>query len=621
MRRQLQGCYASMVDLHIIVFLLAFLPSCSLSDSQTVASEVACFNGLVMVQVGVHTLARDRAKQTFSNPSDQSAVAAAAGRNDENFTRVTRGSYNVRKLHQKAAKRHAEPGNEKERSEGKSKVDKESSIVEKPSDEEGDEEETRAESAISVAIAATLLGAIAGVLSLSYLLNHRDNDIKQAAYEVLSTTISILCAILVFQAFNEIVLMLFVSPDSGAAWLVAISVAQLLSWHCTAELALAYATGAIGRTPPTTSIGEITCRTKCYAVLLAHITGFAAINASCSIQQSYFSRTPLASASAVILCFIFLRCLQRVSDVCRRKIEELDDKVDDFEELWSEETKEAENDVMSFALSFTLIQVMRFDIGGVLPNLGEEEPATLFYHSALESYALLGVGSGFFVITFCGFYWLAHLDWYFKRTTSEIIGTCGMCFAWCVFYGVQWRIGPLAPQAFEENYVLLAILTALMCSVFAFLFIFALDGICDIFEHFSQQAQGFVSSCPVIEKSKAVNSLRKLLTVLGFLVGVAWEQAFDLAEESLANATAYPSASKFIFALISVFVLIPAWRWYILPMVHQEGWKYGFVCEHIVDNLGHEGAQQVIDDLRQAIKKQSLLGKIASSGDTGIKGS
>lgn len=625
------------------VVLLAFLLQGGLrssiactSENQTVGSGfVIPGEILLLVQLDVQKLVPgERHSKSLSRVSDRGVLGWSAGRRERSHALVTSRSHKDKRQHQTALKRlgrgfhrerilqkpfrslyidrsdvegglrstsagfasgpeeGGEGGESKAGAEGGRKTDSESSELDEPDDEdeeeerEGnedeDEEEEREENEVSVAIATTLLSAIVFQLCMTYLLNHKDEDIKQVSYELVSTTISIFCAVLVFQAFDRLVYLFIISRESSAMFLVVIDVAQLLFWHCTTELALAFTTGMIGSSLPEGIIGEVKCQTKCYAVLLAHITGFAAINAAGAVQQNFFNETPLTSVCAVLIAFFALRGLQRCSFELRavtmshihEKDEEDHDEMDELKELWEEETEEAENDVLAFALSFTLIQTLRFAIGGTLPNqVGEEKPETLFYHDSLESLALLGFGPIFLVSTFCGNLFLIPLDWMFKRSTRVIVGSLEMSSAWCLFYGTQWLIGPYKPDAFERDYVLLALLTAMACSAFAFASIFIIDFICD----FDRDSDG-------------LKSLRKLMNVMGILVGFSWEGTFDLAEESISEATPYPNASAFILASVSVVVLIPAWRWYILPYVHQDGWKHGFIVGHTLMSYDNDHA-------------------------------
>jgi len=74
--------------------------------------------------------------------------------------------------------------------------------------------------------------------------------------------------------------------------------------------------------------------------------------------------------------------------------------------------------------------------------------------------------------------------------------------------------------------------------------------------------------------------LKKVIRALGILVGFGWEQCFDEAVESLSKVMPAPHIAKFGLALFCIVIIVPAWKWYVLPMSEQAGWKFGFVVDH-----------------------------------------
>merc|ERR1719326_2279027 len=58
---------------------------------------------------------------------------------------------------------------------------------------------------VDIAISVMLLGSIGFQMGLFYILNHPDDDIKRYSWTVVGSTISIFCAVLLFQAFQAYV--------------------------------------------------------------------------------------------------------------------------------------------------------------------------------------------------------------------------------------------------------------------------------------------------------------------------------------------------------------------------------------------------------------------------------
>eukprot|EP00435_Cladocopium_sp_Y103_P075290 s14_g56.t1 len=63
---------------------------------------------------------------------------------------------------------------------------------------------------------------------------------------------------------------------------------------------------------------------------------------------------------------------------------------------------------------------------------------------------------------------------------------------------------------------------------------------------------------------------------IGVLIGFAWERCFDVAVDETAEREASegilpPSLVKVVLALMLATLVVPAWRWYILPVVRELG--------------------------------------------------
>jgi len=458
---------------------------------------------------------------------------------------------------------------------------------------------------VSVGMAATLLGAICFQMTVYYLLNHSDSDMRKYSYEVVVSTISIFCAVLLFQSINNFVEELFLDGQPPMTQ-VMVDFGHMMIWYTSTQLALAYISGAIGAKP--TNLADMECNMKCFAVLLAHITGFASINAFASVQQlDFFSQSPLHAFAVVPLAAVFQLTLQRITDTIRTKLALSDGDMDEFEQGWDEETEEAENDVMGLVISFTLVQSIRFAVNSTLPNVeGAEEPEELQNHTSQQ----IGLTFGF------GLLFLAVLGVLVSKEKSEseleeeekeeeeadevkerfyetasVIAI--MSFAWCFFFGARMIFGSF-PMLAENMQLNLAI--ALVLSAISFSCIRLLD-----------KAADADWSGPKVD-----NFIVKIIGAFGILVGFAWEQCFDSAVASLASRTANPIMMKLVLAIFCVVLVVPAWRWYMLPMVVQKGWLYGFVIKdiHHVHAIveGHKQLEEEEEKVKRekATKRESI---------------
>jgi len=272
---------------------------------------------------------------------------------------------------------------------------------------------------------------------------------------------------------------------------------------------------------------------------------------------------------------------------------------DDYELAWDEETADAENDVMGLALSFTLIQALRWYISGVLANVeGEEEGPGEFAHTKHEIGLLLGAGMFFLALTWVCLVHHGKIkpeDELKSRMSMVFITTYSMAFSWCTFYGFRWLFAATLPvDLIEGDATLLSVLLAMFLSMTSVIAIFAIDYVAD--------ASWTGESTDMV--------LREIIRVLGMLIGFAWEQAFDASEAALAQVTPQKHLAKLGLALFSTGILIPAWRYHMLPMVVQHGWKFGFVVERTKqafggwDNLNAEHAAHVEEERKKKEAKK-----------------
>merc|ERR1719399_1178363 len=128
-------------------------------------------------------------------------------------------------------------------------------------------------------------------------------------------------------------------------------------------------------------MNKIEVNLKCWGVLLAHMSGFASINAWGSVQQTaFFSSSPWKSFLVVPLGYITNLPILFVTNYVRERISEAGDgDTDELEKKWDEEVEEAENDVTALGLSFLTVQSVKFGICGTLANAEGEESKELTF--------------------------------------------------------------------------------------------------------------------------------------------------------------------------------------------------------------------------------------------------
>merc|ERR1740130_1597960 len=104
--------------------------------------------------------------------------------------------------------------------------------------------------AVGVSMAATLLGSISFVMCLYYFVNYDDKDIKQKAWETISSTISIFCAVLLFSSFNDLAEAYVIDPIFGEGdatkGALLVDMIHMIFWYTMMGLSLAFLSGAAG---------------------------------------------------------------------------------------------------------------------------------------------------------------------------------------------------------------------------------------------------------------------------------------------------------------------------------------------------------------------------------------
>merc|ERR1712187_850781 len=90
-----------------------------------------------------------------------------------------------------------------------------------------------------------------------------------------------------------------------------------------------------------------------------------------------------------------------------------------------------------------------------------------------------------------------------------------------------------------------------------------------------------------------MGAIEQVIMSNGLLVGFAWEQSFDKAIEAISSNMPHEAQhwTKLALAIFCVVVIVPAWRWYLLPMEILDGYKFGFVIDHEDPKLA-----KVLDD-------------------------
>mmetsp|Transcript_13229 Transcript_13229/g.29402 ORF Transcript_13229/g.29402 Transcript_13229/m.29402 type:complete len:619 (+) Transcript_13229:71-1927(+) len=495
------------------------------------------------------------------------------------------------------------------------------------------------------AVGITLIASISMVMLVFYLIHSQDADIRMYAYQAVNSTISIFCAVLFFSSFNDIFERVFVPEDLKYQPLrVFFKILFLVFWFMCMQYVLGKCSLAMNEEKKkeleeqhiarakSDMLRQVVLDLKGPGMLMAHMAGFAAINAFASLQNmSGFNSNAFSVFLAIPCAAAFMLGMFQLTNSLRTRISQRGDgseKPDDFEKLWFEETQEAENDVLALCISFMLAQALRFATTGVLPNDEGEEEETLWEHSCWDSlvlflFALVAIAGSVGVFMLVGRDQRlqeleeesSRLRIMFPKLSVELAGEeeeeeesseeegnvvarsfgrlleisddiCGMTYAWCCYYSLQTLLA--TSGLCGRDTIILAVALAITTSIVAFGNIFVLDWFAD---------RSWTAD-------NVDRIIRQVIGAIGVQIGFAWEQCFDTALAAVSSRAVNPSNAKFCISLFCCFLMIPAWKKHILPMVFDDGWRCGFIGRQVVAKVlprlhAHPTASE--EDAREAL--------------------
>jgi len=325
---------------------------------------------------------------------------------------------------------------------------------------------------------------------------------------------------------------------------------------------------------------------RCWATLLAHCAGFAAIAAGGTLQQhSPFKHSPLLTLVPVAITTVLLHLVFQVTTLMRKRLqgEAKADKNRTGERVGMlvEACDEAEVDIVALMLSFLCVQSLRFALTGQLPNEeGAEEPLR-FTVTMGHAYKIWACGAIFITlaVTFPSLaekllHKFSHRQHeeeakeeeplrsgankekeeepsWLSKLIESIAGALAMSSAWCLMWGARYSWMASEVVNISVHKISARIILALLLSGVAVFVVIWLDKVADANE----------SSTKVVGTIVAAVSL---------MVGFAWEHSFDGAVSDVAALSHdHPRTAKFCLGLVVVAVLLEPWQKYILKKVVQ----------------------------------------------------
>lgn len=485
-------------------------------------------------------------------------------------------------------------------------------------------------SSLALAVAVMVFGYPVTSVWLLYLVNHSDGDIRSYIWKMISQTFSLLCAVLIHQAMQT----LLVWQIIGGKW------PRGLDIEVTPGIILGVGFFLVIGSVTATHIATVWLRhTHCdghaASMIGGHLTAFSGINAFGMLQQGAFFRSSWQASSSVLAIALALALLlgyvtQAVRKTLKGWIEEWDvdlnpevllaccgngrtdssqSSPDALEHTdsdiqryrWEIQICDAENEALSLIMSYLILQVAIFCVhGNLLPIEGDDKQ-----HEPNEILLLLGVSFAALVLLAL-FTWMRVLVERVFLLESEtsldvqpVVEAETSCKARMVnfmqsFMALTWswlieRMGDWILRDLVDSYEFAQVVNATTMSTLSILLLFPLDCIADKIkgeaatdkikhkEDSDEEDDSQLLGARVVRRASLVQfdpetherTIRVFIGGLAFLVGNAWDKAFNAADETLVHATAWTQqhyvTSKALLALALTAFLIPAWIMYVVP--------------------------------------------------------
>eukprot|EP00746_Dinoflagellata_sp_MGD_P162513 gnl/MRDRNA2_/MRDRNA2_90105_c0_seq1.p1 gnl/MRDRNA2_/MRDRNA2_90105_c0~~gnl/MRDRNA2_/MRDRNA2_90105_c0_seq1.p1 ORF type:complete len:604 (+),score=68.02 gnl/MRDRNA2_/MRDRNA2_90105_c0_seq1:81-1892(+) len=404
-----------------------------------------------------------------------------------------------------------------------------------------------APSATSTAVALMLVGMLAMGMSIFYFVNYPDPDIQQTTWTILSSTISLFCAVLIFSALKAVMAITLgekVGPHAHhhtTNWYsVVFSFAHFILTYALNQLMLWWNK-------------EKNFPLKAWATIGGHMTAFAAIESFGNLYHYKFASSwhsgcivLVMAGMTVISLWVFSGNVHEKMTVAARSKEQ--------QILFLEVCDEAGREYVSLTIGFLISMLIRHAITTELPPI----------HGSPRNKTQMQIGILFvwciaFVLSLMIFAYAA------RRTMKETSGLASnvahlvqsilsMSGGWCLLSWGQWLFWSSVGESMGESDKMQArMIMAIAFSAVVLSSIFIFDFIAD---HMATQS-----------------GVRALISTMALLLGLAWEAVFTLSIESISGHYAEHPTEYIYCELGMTFILcgivLPAWVMYFLPKAEE----------------------------------------------------
>lgn len=393
-----------------------------------------------------------------------------------------------------------------------------------------------------------LLATMVGVMCIFYLVNFNDKNIQGYTWHILSMTISIFCAVFIYGGIHRILVWAILGPHHNEKQLVVLHLSTYVVLVLLLQVILWF-------------MRQHRKQTHAWATVWAHMTGFAALGGFAGLQSlEPFRKSILWAAAPLLIAMAVLGTAAFALDLARQKLaaatlarmeesrraEERED-----EKEWDETVEETEDDAAGLCLGQLIVLIVCFAICGRLEPF---EAAEAFADKTVgERIALLVAAVAFAAATIVAsrFAHSVHTGesergYLQKRVAMFMPNLTSMCMAFTLVYLGEWQFGR---SDFDGPRIGGCMVVALYMTLFVLVLVFGLN---------------------VMRNNTAGKVMRPVVLGLGLVVGFLWERVFDIALEAIAEEHHMQEALVVTpISLAICIVVLPAWKWYVMPKAQQ----------------------------------------------------
>jgi hypothetical protein len=370
----------------------------------------------------------------------------------------------------------------------------------------------------------TLLGTVGFIMVIFYMVNSPIQLIAANAWRMMSSTVSIFCAVLTYGAASRAINATFglvVVDGPPTTTLIISSAVQLLVWWIFVTMILFFAKGSL-------------LHLKGYGTIGGHIMGFAAIHVCGQVAtMRYFTGSPSMTLIVIGIYFVAIPLVFLPTILLRHMIAASTDTA--VVSAWHDQSKDTAVDFVCMGGSFLFSMWIRFLILGHVPSIEAESTS----HSTHHALVLAGVGGGLLVFgaLLIKLHHWSNLDGLFDFLSTMTSLTA----AFCLIFSAHWYV--FAPL--HGNSMIARTGIALVCSLVAVAFVLL---------------GALLIGCLHCDP----RPLRGAFSGLSLAVGLSWEKVFDASLEGLGGLGA-STTDITMSMVVLVLVVFPAWMVYMLP--------------------------------------------------------